>query len=376
MKWFYKLSLIQLLLSLFTCSCKNVNNKTDNSENTITVNFLSQNKSASDTLYLSSLIDSIYIIELDNTEGFMLGMIRDIKIFKNEIFISQFNQAPLLVFSKDGCCLRRIGNIGRGRGEYLEVSSFDINPITGEISICDNVNKRISKYSLYGDFNGSFTTNDFPQDIAITNAGNYLFYDPLYQFTGYNSGLWITNSMGENPINLLAFNKKEKWSCGVFPNYFIRLGEQIRLIAKDDNLYAIENGKITIIAKIDVDIQIPKSIKKQSYINVYEPYNAYAITNYFETDRFLLFTVIELSTGEQITVIIDKYKKETYYIDKYHPFIFDNIYGSIPFYICSNNKIIGVLDTSTIINNHEYQDLFKEYNYNSNAVLVIYNLKH
>lgn len=367
------IAVLTTTLFFIFCNCERRGLALDT--NQVTVNLISDNRSDCDTLFLSSMIDSVSIVRLESKENCMIGMIRDIKIYKDLIFISQYQQSSLLIFNSNGNFVRKIGNVGRGHGEYLGVASFDINPTNDQISILDNTTKKVSKYSLLGEFEGSFPINDFPQDMVVTSNGEYIFYDPLYQYSEYNSGIWMTDPSGVFKKQLLSFKRKEKWSSGVFPHYYQKNNNQASLIAKDDYLYVIENGEITPVFKINVDIKIPQKIKRQSFVEKYEPYSAYAIMNYFNTNRFCAFTVLELSRQNEVSVIIDRVNSKTYYVDKKHPFVFDSKYGPVPFYSCSGNKIIGVIDPSSIMNNEHYKKIFPNYDMDSNPILVLYNFK-
>lgn len=141
--------LISLLL-LIANSCKAQSNN---------LNVIDPPNFVKDKVSLSEIAVDINYVPLDNSSP--VGRILNIKKVNKSYYISVQN-VGLLVFNKDGKVVRKIGNIGRGPGEYLVYLNFTVNEDKGTIFVIDN--NTIKTYSEGG---------NFIRNISLQKYGGY-----------------------------------------------------------------------------------------------------------------------------------------------------------------------------------------------------------
>ena len=101
--------------------------------------------------HFDSLFESIDTIQLQQVgEESLLGVINDIKCKEDTLFLCSNN--AIFIFNTKGEFIRNFKKRGRGRGEYLSITHFDINKTSREISILDIDGRKILVYSFEGEF--------------------------------------------------------------------------------------------------------------------------------------------------------------------------------------------------------------------------------
>lgn len=374
---FKSLVIVSIITILNACKNDNAVYYTKDDTRELFINLSKKNISPVDTLKLSSLVDSVSYVCLSTGTDHLIGTIRDIKYKNNRFYISQFTSLPLLVFSETGEFLYRVGDNGRGPGEYMEVTAFDINPETRQISILDGTSMKVNVYSEYGKFIRRFSVNDYPRDMALLPNGEYLFYDPMFEFSQYHRGVWKIDSVGNYLENLVSIDKNFKWNSGVFPRFFRNIGDTVCIMGAEDkdNIYKFWDDGFSISYHVNVDIKIPNRVKKQSSPVDLDPLTAYVKCNYLETSRFLFCTVTDMMISVQKTLCFDKKMKLTYYMEKDIPFIFNMNFALALFGFCDNNVIYGYVNGGDIASIKELKPYFPNVTDESNPVLFLYYMK-
>ena len=146
------------------------------------------------TITLADIADDITYIPLDN--NFPLGLIHNnFKFICNSIYFSVLDLG-VLEFSRNGEFLQKIGNIGRGPGEYTNYVDFTIDNKTRTIYIPDRgVNSSIIKV-----YSG---TGDFLRNITIPEEG-----ENFQTIEFYNSKLFVFNYLqfGDSKYNWIVLD--------------------------------------------------------------------------------------------------------------------------------------------------------------------------
>jgi hypothetical protein len=115
------------------------------------------------------------LIRLEATNASsLLSHISKIRVFKDEIFILDIRQNKLVVFSKDGKFLRSIGRIGRGPGEYIRLTGFEIDHRTNELLLLDKSEGKALIYSMDGTFKKHVSFENLSLNIARLGNGNFV----------------------------------------------------------------------------------------------------------------------------------------------------------------------------------------------------------
>jgi hypothetical protein len=142
--------LILVLLSFFSCKSH------QNTLYEFNPSTLVENK-----IKLSEIADEITYIPLDNS--FQLGLIYNYRIVKNSIYLSA-KDIGILKLSREGKNLRKIGNIGRGPGEYTYCFDFTVDENKETVYVMDQADLKV--YSKTGDFLRTVSLKDYGDNIA------------------------------------------------------------------------------------------------------------------------------------------------------------------------------------------------------------------
>jgi hypothetical protein len=104
-------------------------------------------------LTLDDFISKVEIINLETTRESLIKSITKAEFFSEMWFVKDLYEG-VFVFDKSGDFLFRVGAKGRGPGEYLYISDFNINRFTSNIELLTN-NGNIIIYNLEGDYLGT-----------------------------------------------------------------------------------------------------------------------------------------------------------------------------------------------------------------------------
>ena len=144
-------------------------------ENLITLRFDFENTGP---IKMSEIISKISYIPLETKPDCMIGTM-NIPVFGKDIIIRSYTgringALGTLRFSNQGKFLNKIGNIGRGPGEYQDNS--DVALIDDTVFVISNFTNRIFAYSLSGSFIKDYhlNTNSRPKGIIKTADKSFL----------------------------------------------------------------------------------------------------------------------------------------------------------------------------------------------------------
>jgi hypothetical protein len=140
-----------IIISLVLFSCEFKRNELNTPSNLLSISFdIDKAKETS----IEDLCNDIELIPLENNENASLTGFHTIKIipFNNDLYVldGQLKQ-EILIFNKQGKYLRKINKTGRGPGEYINISDFDINPKSSNVEILQ-ANGILYTYDLNGNF--------------------------------------------------------------------------------------------------------------------------------------------------------------------------------------------------------------------------------
>jgi hypothetical protein len=124
---------------------------------------------------LDEIMDSMYYIRLETDTNALIGDI-DKLLFCDDIIVvvERIKRQSILLFSRQGKFMCRLGVQGRGPGEYLNFTDVAIDHRKKQIVVLDDQGEKL----MYYDLNGSFISDQrllyFVNNIAILNDGSYL----------------------------------------------------------------------------------------------------------------------------------------------------------------------------------------------------------
>ena len=325
--------------------------------------------------------------------------IRAIEFCENYIFIGAGTEG-MLVYGKDGSFYRKIGNRGKGPGEYYSVNSFTIDFSNKLIYILDAGPKtKVMVYTFDGEYKNEFINphlNGNFQKIVFQDEKLYLFEIIVAGNANYN---WVE-------IDLQGKVISEKLNC--IPKFITTNTIMINPIYRfkggigywnqyNDTVFRIENGKIS--AKLFFaggEHRIPTSHISSSSFN-----NYFVVTNILESTKY--FWITEYKRPANNIIIIDKQnglavmaknrkEEETFLTGLINDINGGNFEPKRYYYSGENEYLIGWTDayqiksivTSKVFKNMKIkypekkkalEKLAKSLNENDNPVLMLVKLK-
>ena len=155
-----------LLLLVSSCKCeRNANNNSDSASSSMSATSTDVKGSSNNNgvfsmivndlsdevkIPLSSLVESVEIIKLDNSEEALIGGNQGVSVYNNYILVKGYNQSPFKLFDKKGKFLTSIGAYGRGPNEYLNVYDYNLDEENEVIYILPWQSDKLLRYDLKG----------------------------------------------------------------------------------------------------------------------------------------------------------------------------------------------------------------------------------
>ena len=134
-----------------------------------------------------TLIEEVSIGEGAGAEEYMFASVGDIFVNdEGKIIVSDSKDTVIKIFDVNGRFIRSIGRKGQGPGEFSRIDSFQITS-KGELLVVDNVNRRLSSFSLTGDLINSLSIKELPaasNNWEVDTRGNIIM--DTVQFTADN----------------------------------------------------------------------------------------------------------------------------------------------------------------------------------------------
>lgn len=169
-------SLIFLLFLLFSCSEKKPLSELPNDLRLFDL------KESKDEPKLSSYVKNLKYVQLETGKEFLIGGVDKIEVTEeNIIILDDSRNRNILVFNRNGKFENRIGGVGRGPGELLDVFDFCYMPKNKQIGILNNMS-RIEVYTLSGTYLKTIHLKKRAINLAYMQSNRFALYCPK-QFT-------------------------------------------------------------------------------------------------------------------------------------------------------------------------------------------------
>jgi len=257
---------------------------------------------------LSTYFMNAKTIILESKEDCYIGQINEIQVFNKYIFIlDRYIAKSLFVFDRNGSFVRRIGNLGQGPGDYIQLEDFTVDQENGFIFLLD-YGERVHKYR----FDGSFVQTT---TIKVKNANvnfiqyynNKLYLSVLpYKPTSDDFMLMEMNlNNGEILSKTLPYKYNKGWAKPIIMghSFFISRSNNLVLYSQTfmDNIVHIganielyiELKSKNLVTYKDID-NISKSIGTRAVFNSFSEYfrdnsKIFDVNSYVENDDFIFF---------------------------------------------------------------------------------------
>lgn len=313
MKQYYTIVIIIILIAeLFSCKEK------EREDNTPIVTGYGQVVTNNDVFD----VKDFKIIELSPEKDILLSNIERVGFSDSIIFVKSDHN--LFSFDMEGKFLNKIGNRGRGHGEYVDLYSFFIDNEKKEICIVDQYSRSFLYYNYEGLFLRKVVLEN--NDYSMMQTADYLGADKMfcqnYILNSENGSLFSEYDIKNKkyysvmPTKLKTMNTAESFggTC------FTISQDDIKIITPFDNtIYKIDQQKIEPYLRVEV----PKSKKIPQR----------AIKQIIKKRTFSFFTKIQLFSDNYFVGFNDIFETDDY--------IFLNELPGATFFIINKDKLSG-----------------------------------
>ncbi|HPT21577.1 MAG TPA: 6-bladed beta-propeller [Bacteroidales bacterium] len=131
---------------------------------------------SNEPLVFSDVFSGFHIIRLETHEDCVINQINNIKIIRDTIYIFDKNAKSVFIFSNKGKSINKISRIGRGPGEFIQPSDFDVKG--NAVLIFDYSTKKLCAYDKKGNFIYDLNLKDRFSSF-ITTDDNVFAYKPF-----------------------------------------------------------------------------------------------------------------------------------------------------------------------------------------------------
>lgn len=199
------LILLTAVCSMLFVGCRQ---KSNSSEGVVTVDFHDyMEKSVSeiaDKLYSSKR----YVVLHADDQNLMTGQVGKIVLYGNKIVVCEQNMGlnsdqKLVVHDASGRAVAKIGNKGRGPGEYMQITDFDVDD-AGRVHLMDGTlgNKKILIYDTDGRFVEELSLPFSVDLVKCSPDGGYLFAISSWDSSEYAGRKFVKTDADLNVENV------------------------------------------------------------------------------------------------------------------------------------------------------------------------------
>jgi len=361
--------------SITLYSCKTRNTQADEFDG-ITVYTPMLNPEHTPKPKRAEMVQRIDTIFLDNSvlESYV-DNIQQVRFTKDLIFVQA--QDVLFMFDWNGKYVRRILKKGRGHGEYLDLSKFDIQEDKELITVFDARQGEFLVYTFGGEFVRRFPAPSFVADFVVLPNGHYLIMN-LSDVRRCIRGLFETDENGEylRPLYQIPDYFKH---ISISPEYLVHINDSVigcQGLEENDYIFHYQNDTLVPVYKIKPDIVMSRDIMEDDRAWD-DSEHEYGKASYWETDEYMGISL--MTPGETYNFMIAAYNKQTgktyrYYLDELMES--DTQLDFVPsFRFCYKGKAIIFYNYDIISQSEEMMKEFPTITPDSNPVLFFTTLK-
>lgn len=348
---------------------------------------------------ISEIEDSVHLIKLETKEECLIGAIDQIKILNEKIFILDKTVTKgIYVFDFKGHFLFKIGQYGKGPGEYLNPYRFQFDKAKNQFVILDRETSKLIYYDLSnGKYLKSYRIGMFSKNFVLEDTNRILYELQRSKINFLKEvdkfSIVRTNDKGELlsgflPIDIqkqVKFNYTTRESLTVMDGKILakpNLSNIIYQIDEDDifPLYQIDFGDRTLPKDFDHNIS---SVRFKLIYN--DQKSKYLIFDgiYLLTSTHLVFRFSD-SFKRSYTCIYDLESKRSRIFNKLNSSNFKKGFGSFFPINTYEDFLINYLDSYIILQNKDYfikncdeetRKIVLQTTENDNPVLILKTLK-
>lgn len=330
---------------------------------------------------------------LEDNERSKIGSIAKIEIIERYIYImDQMFAKTLFIFDLNGNFINKVGQAGKGPGEYLSIIDFAVNVKDKSVYLLSY--GKILKFSENGNFIKSIEVDK--NVIGIFWSNNSLF---LKHLAIINEDINVISAINDNGKQLNAWLSNKVYSKGFYGNIsfsrkpFTGDDQKVKFFTHFNNtVFCTQNDKIFPYVEIVAnncfntkDVQKYSEMKSKlgfgdhTEINEHFKDKFWGIWNYYEVGKLMF---IESRNNKfSARIIYNSESKKSYYSHN----IRNDEYGTRNLTIlnCTDEYIIGKVDINERMNVLDKiekgiiksKNDINEFVHNDNPIIMFYHLK-
>lgn len=265
------------------------------------------------TIMLSELVNDIKYIQLETNNKSRVGNI-EVKVAGGGLLVNALGgQSGMFLFNQNGEFIRKIGNVGKGPGEYRNIVGYHYENTSGEIIIKTDIHKRLLHFTRDGE---CYLGIDASKASGFNCfQSHYFLHIPPFNVRSDNKQLYCYSSKGEVQGSYYSLNvgKREYWDMFIEEACFSNLGNTMYYYVPRDNVvYKYYENKIDTM----IDLKLGRYAFPANFKWNYEGYNAakklnkIRIEKVFVTKRYIFILVWKGSRRN--VCLYDRQRKKTY----------------------------------------------------------------
>lgn len=201
-----KIHILMVATCLIGCSSPKQQNQENSTEDSLPVINLSENVTEVQSLPLSEAAQTIEVIPLEMTNTSVIGEINHLQVTSSDIWVTHYKDNTIFRFSRSGKFLNKVGTIGQGPKEYVQLDDFFINDERKEVNIvCYD-----SGIQVY-DYEGNYLRK-------MASALNAFFICSKNQFIYFQQQLFLGQNL--SVIRPIDNPKDSLWSLALVDDKF------------------------------------------------------------------------------------------------------------------------------------------------------------
>ncbi len=338
------------LTILLSFSCRKNKNNTNDDNPLLTFNVCDWDRRSVIPL---KIIKEIRFLPLETTKENLIGKIDKILFFDDKIYVLDRDyRKDILIFDSQGKYIGKVGKYGRGAGEFVRMTDFNIDKESNQLVILDsNVHKLIFYDLSDGSFVKEYKLDFWASNFLIKDKQNFIFYSKR-QYTNENHLIAFQNLQDKSRK---WFIKQDEYDANLGPLFSIFQSKNNYFTSyMRDVVYQITEKEVVPYAKFDFGQQkLPsdrlKNIHRtdaREYIKLFEENNwTLGIENFLESDNFIAFN-LELK-GTNTCAVYSKKTKQYKYGNHFDPPL--NRLQLLKFIAVNQNEFITPMDAVSFL---------------------------
>lgn len=297
-----KLFLFLFILQVVVVSCATKQQETQSNPDLLIIDL--DDIKTKETVKASDFFKNPKSIILETNEKSLIGNIGQIYIDDDHIIIfDDSKNLNVLVFNSDGTFSHKIGELGRGAGEYISISDFTVDDKRDEVYLLDSEDAKVKKYNLStGKFINSIPIHSKRMSRHIQYQDNCLYVDANLKSDEQSLLYQINQETGEEVASWLDADRYNQGWLETFTmgrSFFLSRNADAVKYAQVfmDTVVAIHNN---IISPFMV-VKSNKWVKRDELMNAYHKHGIeafrimikqnkkFGITDLMETNDGLFF---------------------------------------------------------------------------------------